>query len=73
MQDLVRRLEKEIIELEEQQSIINEQLSGPGIYDDPEKAKELNSQAASVARQLEQRTYEWEIEAEKLVEMEKAQ
>ena len=39
----------------------------------PEKAKELNSQAASVARQLEQRTYEWEIEAEKLVEMEKDQ
>jgi len=73
LQDLVRRLEKEIIELEEQQSIINEQLSGPGIYDDPEKAKELNSQAASVARKLEQRTYEWEIEAEKLLEMEKDQ
>jgi ATP-binding cassette subfamily F protein 3 len=73
LQDLVRRLEKEIIQLEEQQSSINEQLSGPGIYEDPEKAKKLNSQAASVARKLEQRTYEWEIEAEKLVEMEKDQ
>ncbi|MAE53037.1 MAG: ABC transporter ATP-binding protein [Opitutae bacterium] len=73
LQNLVRRLEKEIIELEEQQSAINDQLAGPEIYDDPEKAKELNSQAASVARQLEQRTYEWEIEAEKLVEMEKDQ
>ena len=73
LQDLVRRLEKEIIELEERQSTINEQLSGPGIYDDPEQAKKLNSQATNVARQLEQRTYEWEIEAEKLVSIEKDQ
>ena len=66
LQDLVRKLEKEIIALEEQQTSINEQLSGSGVYDDPEKAKQLNNQAASVARKLEQRTYEWEIEAEKL-------
>ena len=67
LQDHVRKLENEIISLEEEQATLNEQLSGAGIYDDPEKAKELNSQAASIARRLEQRTYEWEIEAEKLV------
>jgi hypothetical protein len=67
LQDHVRKLENEIISLEEEQATLNEQLSGAGIYDDPEKAKELNSQAASIARKLEQRTYEWEIEAEKLV------
>ena len=67
LQDIVRKLEKEIIELEEQQKIINEKLSGSGIYEDPEKAKELNTQASRLARELDQRTYEWEIEAEKLL------
>ena len=67
LQDIVRKLEKEIIELEEQQKIINEKLSGSGIYEDPKKAKELNTQASRLARELEQRTYEWEIEAEKLL------
>jgi ATP-binding cassette subfamily F protein 3 len=67
LQDHVRKLESEIISLEEEQTSLNQKLSGAGIYDDPEKAKELNSQAAGIARKLEQRTYEWEIEAEKLV------
>ena len=67
LQDHVRKLESEIISLEEEQTTLNQKLSGAGIYDDPEKAKELNSQAAGIARKLEQRTYEWEIEAEKLV------
>jgi len=70
LQDLVRRLEKEIISLEETQVDINSKLSGPGVYDDPEKAKKLNAQAASIARQIEQRTYEWEIEAENLLKLE---
>ncbi|MEK9773968.1 MAG: ABC-F family ATP-binding cassette domain-containing protein, partial [Opitutae bacterium] len=67
LQNLVRNLEKEIIELEEQQTSINEKLSNPDIYGNPEKAKELHTQATSLSRKLEQRTYEWEIEAEKLV------
>ena len=70
LQDLVRRLEKEIISLEETQVDINSKLSGSGVYDDPEKAKKLNAQAASIARQIEQRTYEWEIEAENLLKLE---
>ena len=69
LQDLVRRLEKEIISLEETQADINSKLSGPGVYDKPETAKELNAQAASIARQIEQRTYEWEIEAENLLKL----
>lgn len=73
LQDRVRRLEKEIVLLEEKQAIINEKLSVPDAYNDSEKAKELSAEAASIARKIEQRTYEWEIEAEKLVEMEKDQ
>jgi hypothetical protein len=69
LQDLVRRLEKEIISLEETQADINSKLSGPGVYDKPETAKELNAQAANIARQIEQRTYEWEIEAENLLKL----
>jgi ATP-binding cassette subfamily F protein 3 len=73
LQDRVRRLEKEIVLLEEKQAIINEKLSAPDAYNDSEKAKELSAEAASIARKIEQHTYEWEIEAEKLVEMEKDQ
>jgi len=67
LQDRVRRLEKEIVLLEEKQAIINEKLSGPDAYNDSEKAKELTAEAASIVRKIEQRTYEWEIEAEQLV------
>jgi ATP-binding cassette subfamily F protein 3 len=71
LEDSVRRLEKEIMALEEKQNEVNEQLADPQSYGDPEKAKELNEKAASIARQLKERNYEWEIETEKLLELDK--
>ena len=71
IEDSVRRLEKEIMALEEKQNEVNEQLADPQSYGDPEKAKELNEKAASIARQLKERNYEWEIETEKLLELDK--
>ena len=55
--------------LEEQQNEVNDQLADPQSYGDPEKAKELNDQASSIARRLKERNYEWEIETEKLLEL----
>ena len=65
----MRKLEKEIARLEEEQKAINLQLADPLSYEDQEKAKELNISAARLARQLNERNYEWEIEAEKLLEI----
>ena len=69
MQELVSKLEKEILELEEEQAVINEQLADPDSYNDPEKGKALNEYASRIARRLKERNYEWEIEAEKLSEL----
>jgi len=69
LEDTVRKLEKEIMALEEQQNEVNDQLADPQSYGDPEKAKELNDQASSIARKLKERNYEWEIETEKLLEL----
>ncbi len=66
MQELVAKLEKEILALEEEQSVVNEQLADPDSYNDPEKGKALNEHASRIARRLNERNYEWEIEAEKL-------
>ena len=68
-QDKVRDLEKEITRLEAEQEKVNEELGNPNSYNDAEKAKELNIQAARLAKQLQERNYEWEIEAEKLLEL----
>ncbi len=69
-QDKVRDLEKEIARLEGEQEAVNAQLGDPSSYNDPEKARELNLQASRLAKQLEERNYEWEIEAEKLLGLE---
>ncbi len=69
LEDSVRSLEKEIMALEEKQNEVNEQLADPQSYGDPEKAKELNDKASSIARQLKERNYEWEIETEKLLQL----
>ena len=66
LEQLVSSLEKEILSLEEEQAELNEQLASPESYDDPEKGKQLNQRATSIARQLKERNYEWEIEADKL-------
>ena len=69
LEDKVRKLEKEIMQLEEEQNSCNEELANPDSYNDPEKGKELNERAARLARKLQQRNYEWEIETEKLLEI----
>ena len=69
IEDTVRKLEKEIFRLEEKQEEVNAMLSDPQSYGDSEKAKELNEKASSLARQLKERNYEWEIETEKLLEL----
>jgi ATP-binding cassette subfamily F protein 3 len=69
LEQKVARLEKEILSLEEEQTELNEQLASPDSYDDPEKGKQLNQRASSIARKLKERNYEWEIEAGKLSEL----
>jgi ATP-binding cassette subfamily F protein 3 len=66
IEQTISRLEKEILSLEEEQSELNEQLASPESYNDPEKGKSLNEQASRIARRLKERNYEWEIEADKL-------
>ena len=69
LEDTVRKLEKEIMKLEDEQKIIIQQLGSSDSYNEPEKAKELNGKASSVTRQLQERNYEWEIETEKLIQL----
>ena len=69
LEDRVRKLEKEIMQLEEDQASCNTELANPDSYNDPEKGKELNERAGRLARKLQQRNYEWEIETEKLLEL----
>ena len=69
LEDTVRKLEKEIMKLEDEQKTIIQQLGSSDSYNEPEKAKELNGKASSVARQLQERNYEWEIETEKLIQL----
>jgi ATP-binding cassette subfamily F protein 3 len=65
----VAKLESEILALEEEQALISKQLEDPNSYADKEKAKELSAQADRVARRLNERNYEWEIETEKLLNL----
>ena len=69
LEDKVRKLEKEILQLEEEQKVCNEELANPDSYNDSEKGKELNERASRLARNLQQRNYEWEIETEKLLQL----
>ncbi|MBT4224940.1 MAG: ABC-F family ATP-binding cassette domain-containing protein [Opitutae bacterium] len=66
----VAKLESEILALEEEQALISKQLEDPNSYADKEKAKELSTQADRVARRLNERNYEWEIETENLLNLE---
>jgi ATP-binding cassette subfamily F protein 3 len=69
LEDKVRKLEKEILQLEEEQKVCNEELANPDSYNDAKKGKELNERASRLARNLQQRNYEWEIETEKLLQL----
>ena len=63
------KLESEILALEEEQTAIGKQLEDSSSYADPDKAKELNMQAARIARRLKERNYEWDIETENLLKL----
>ena len=65
----VAKLESEILALEEEQASISKQLEDPNSYADQEKAKELSTQADRVAKRLNERNYEWEIETENLLNL----
>ena len=67
----VAKLESEILALEEEQALISKQLEDPNSYADKEKAKELSTQADRVARRLNERNYEWGIETENLLNLDK--
>ncbi len=71
LEQLVGKLEKEILLLEEEQAEVNEQLADPDSYNDPEKGKALNEKASKIARRLKERNYEWEIEAGNLSGLQK--
>ena len=69
LEQLVDKLEKEILKLEEEQTDLNIQLTDPDSYQDPEKGKDLNEKASRIARRLKEKNYEWEIETDKLSDL----
>ena len=69
LEQIVDKLEKEILKLEEEQADLNIQLTDPDSYQDPEQGKELNEKASRIARRLKEKNYEWEIETDKLSDL----
>ena len=69
LEQLVEKLEKEILKLEEEQTDLNIQLTDPDSYQDPEQGKDLNEKASRIARRLKEKNYEWEIETDKLSDL----
>ena len=69
LEQLVDKLEKEILKLEEEQADLNIQLTDPDSYQDPEQGKDLNEKASRIARRLKEKNYEWEIETDKLSDL----
>ena len=69
LEQIVDKLEKEILKLEEEQTDLNIQLTDPDSYQDPEKGKDLNEKASRIARRLKEKNYEWEIETDKLSDL----
>ena len=69
LEQIVDKLEKEILKLEEEQADLNIQLTDPDSYQDPELGKDLNEKASRIARRLKEKNYEWEIETDKLSDL----
>ena len=69
LEQIVDKLEKEILKLEEEQADLNIQLTDPDSYQDPELGKDLNEKASRIARRLKEKNYEWEIETGKLSDL----
>jgi len=59
----VAKIEADILALETEQAEISKRLGDPDTYSNAEAAKELNIKAARVAKQLEEKNYEWENSA----------
>lgn len=60
----VEKLEAAIIKLESEQEGLTAELESPETYNDPERARDLNLQAARLAKRLEEKNTEWELAAE---------
>ena len=69
LEQIVDKLEMEILKLEEEQADLNIQLTDPDSYQDPELGKDLNEKASRIARRLKEKNYEWEIETDKLSDL----
>ncbi len=65
----IAKLEAEILHLETEQKTLSKQLEDPATYSNPEKAKDLNVQAARLSKSLDDKNNEWEKAAEELSKM----
>ena len=70
-QDLVRRLEKEIHELEIRQAELAAALESHATYQTPGRALEINRELSGVVDALAARSSEWEHAATRLADIEK--
>jgi len=65
----IAAIEAEIIQLEEAQTLLNQQLASPDTYADAEHAKTLNLRSTEIAQQLKVKNSEWEQAAETLSQL----
>ncbi len=63
----VRRLEKEIQDLEKRQTDLTAELEKQETYDQPGRANQINRDLVEVQNELAERTSQWEAASEKLV------
>jgi ATP-binding cassette subfamily F protein 3 len=68
-QKTVRRLEKEIQDLEKRQAELTAELEKPETYEQPGRANQINRELVEVQNSLELKTKEWEESAGKLAPM----
>jgi ATP-binding cassette, subfamily F, member 3 len=71
-QQTVRRLEKEIQDLEKRQADLTAELEKPETYEQPGRANQINRELVQVQDDLNARTKEWEENASKLAATEEA-
>ncbi|HWI58849.1 MAG TPA: ABC transporter ATP-binding protein, partial [Bacillota bacterium] len=69
-QDVVQRLETEILDLETHQTEIVAELEKQETYDKPGRAMQLNRELIEIQQRLAQLTPEWEQEATRLAALE---
>jgi ATP-binding cassette subfamily F protein 3 len=69
-QEVVQQLEKEIAELEQQQTALTAELESADTYETPGRAAEITRELPGVLERLRELTHQWETEALKLGELE---